>query len=143
MADPRAFISFDYDHDEESRRLFVGQGKRDSPTPFTIGDWSSKEVLPQRTWEQTIEAKIGRCNMVIVLVGHRTHSASGVRKEIAMAGRKDVPVFGVYVDRAGPLTSLPAGLQRNRTIAWKWDLIAAAITQMMGEGKNRPVLSRW
>jgi hypothetical protein len=138
MADPRAFVSFDYDHDEESRRLFVGQGKKKSPTPFVIGDWSSKDVLPQKTWEQTIETKIGRCNMVIVLVGRQTHSATGVKKEIAMADRKNVPVFGVYVDGAGTSTSLPTGLPRNRTIAWKWDVIAAAIRQMMGEGKNKP-----
>lgn len=95
MADPRAFISFDFDHDEVSRRLFVGQGKKDSPTPFAIGDWSSKDTLPQKTWEQTIAVKIGACNMVIVLVGKTMASASGVAKEIAMATAKDVPVFGV------------------------------------------------
>ena len=27
MADPRAFISFDFDHDETSRNLLVGQAK--------------------------------------------------------------------------------------------------------------------
>src|SRR4051812_26929463 len=112
MADPRAFVSFDYDHNEESRRLFVGQGKKDSPTPFAIGDWSSKDVLPQKTWEQTIETKIGRCNLLIVLVGRQTHAATGVKKEIAMASRKDVPTFGVYVDGATTLTVLPAGLAR-------------------------------
>jgi len=143
VADPRAFISFDFDNNEESRRLFVGQGKRNSPTPFVVGDWSSKDVLPQKTWEQTIETKIGKCNLVIVLVGRQTHSASGVVKEIAMADRKDVPVFGVYVDGAGTTTSLPRGLPRNRTIAWTWDGIAAAIKQMMGEGKNKPTVSRW
>lgn len=136
MADPRAFISFDFDHDETSRMLFVGQGKSDSPTSFIIGDWSSKEVLPQKTWEETIAIKVGRCNMLIVLAGLKTASASGVVKEIAMAHAVDVPVFGVYVNGAGTTTSLPAGLQRNRTLAWKWDLIAAMIQQAMGEGKN-------
>lgn len=143
MADPRAFVSFDFDHDEGSRKYFVGQGKKDSPTSFTVGDWSSKEVLPQKTWEQTIEAKIGQCHMVIVLVGRQTHSAAGVKKEIAMAARKDVPVFGVYVDGAGTSTTLPVGLPRNRTMAWKWDLIAAAINQMMGEGKNARTARRY
>ena len=136
MADPRAFVSFDYDNDETSRILFVGQGNKDSPTSFTVSDWSSKTVLPQKTWEQTIETKIGQTNMVIVLVGKKTASATGVVKEIAMAGRKNVPVFGVYVDGATTTTSLPVGLARNRVIGWKWDNIAAAIEQMMGEGKN-------
>ncbi len=35
MADPRAFMSFDFDHDEYQRTLFAGQAKN-SKTPFTI-----------------------------------------------------------------------------------------------------------
>jgi hypothetical protein len=138
MASPRTFISFDFDHDEKSRKYFVGQGKKDSPTPFTISDWSSKDVLPQKTWEQTIESKIGNCNLMIVLVGQKTASASGVVKEIAMAKRKNVPTFGVYIDGAGASTTLPTGLPRGRTIAWTWTGVAKAIKQMMGEGKNAP-----
>jgi len=136
LSDPRAFVSFDFDHDETQKKMFVGQGKSDSPTPFVVGDWSSKEALPQKTWEQTIELKIGMCNMVIVLVGRNMSSASGVAKEIAMAAVKNVPVFGVYVDGAGASTPLPPGLQRNRVVVWTWPTIAAAIEQMMGEGKN-------
>lgn len=136
MADPRAFISFDFDHDETSRMLFVGQAKN-SKTPFAIQDWSSKSALAQAEWEKVISAKIGKCNMVIVLVGKTMASASGVAKELAMAKLQDVPAFGVYVDGAGTSSNLPAGLPRNRTIAWKWDDVAAAITQMMGEGKNK------
>lgn len=53
-----------------------------------------------------------------------------------MAKGLSVPVFGVYVDGAGTTSTLPAGLQRNRTMAWNWKLIADAVTQVMGEGKN-------
>lgn len=137
MADPRAFISFDFDHNEESRRLFVGQGKSDSPTPFTIGDWSSKEALAQSDWEAKIKDKIGRCNMVIVLVGRSMATATGVVKEIAMAKELDVTIFGVYVHGATSTSTLPTGLQRNRTIGWTWTGIAAAVNQMMTEGKDK------
>jgi len=137
MADPRAFISFDFDHDEESRMLFAGQGKGSSPTPFTVGDWSSKQTLPQSQWEALIKDKISRCHMVIVLVGRYMTSASGVGKEITMAKELNVPIFGIYVDGATALSPLPPGLQRNRTLLWKWDAIAAAIKQMMSEGKNK------
>lgn len=136
MADPRAFISFDFDHDETQRMLFAGQAKN-SRTPFSIQDWSSKYPLPQRTWEETIEDKIGRCNMVIVLVGRFMASADGVAKEIAMAVRKDVPVFGVYVDSAGTSSNLPAGLSRSRVVAWSWPNISTSIDQVLREGKNR------
>ena len=136
MADPRAFISFDFDHNETSKNLFAGQSKN-SKTPFSVEDWSSKSSLPQSQWEALIKSKIGKCNMLIVLCGKTMASATGVAKEIAMAKEKGVPVFGVYVDGANATSNLPSGLQRNRTIIWDWDKIASAIDQMMREGKNK------
>lgn len=136
MADPRAFISFDFDHDETSKYLFVGQAKKDSPTPFTVSDWSSKSVLPQTQWEALIKDKINRCNLMIVLVGRSMATATGVRKEIQFAKDGNVPYFGVYVDGANSSSTLPTGLARNRVISWTWPGIAKAIDQMMAEGKN-------
>ncbi|MDR0909714.1 MAG: TIR domain-containing protein [Spirochaetaceae bacterium] len=136
MADPRAFISFDFDHNETEKNLFVGQTKN-SRTPFSIEDWSSKSSLPQAQWERIIADKINKCNMLIVLVGRTMASASGVAKEISFAKGADVPVFGVYVDGANTASNLPTGLQRNRTIPWDWEKIADAIDQVMGEGKNQ------
>jgi hypothetical protein len=136
MADPRAFVSFDFDHDEISRMLFVGQGKKESPTPFTVEDWSSKSTLPQAQWEALIAAKINRCHLVIVLVGRSMGTATGVGKEIQFAKAGNVPSFGVYVDGANTNSTLPTGLARNRVIAWTWTGVAKAIDQMMTEGKN-------
>jgi len=136
MADPRAFISFDFDHDETEKVLFVGQGKN-SKTPFSMQDWSAKSSMAQSKWEAIVKEKINKCNMVIVLSGKTMASATGVAKEIAMAKDRDVPVFGVYIDGANTSSNLPKGLQRNRTIAWKWDKISGAVDQMMTEGKNK------
>lgn len=136
MPDPRAFISFDYDHNCDEKILFAGQAKH-SKTPFNIEDWSSKSSLPEKEWEELIEGKIKKCNMLIVLVGKYMASASGVDKEIAFAKKNDVPVFGVYVGGANSNSNLPDGLQRNRTINWEWDAIASAVSQMMKEGKNK------
>jgi hypothetical protein len=136
LSDPRAFVSFDFDNNQTEKILFAGQAKKNSPTPFTVEDWSSKSSLPQSTWEAEITKKIAATNMCIVLVGRHIRSAGGVAKEVAMALSQDVPVFGVYVDGAGSASTLPNGLQRNRTMAWDWNLIAAAVRQMMTEGKN-------
>jgi hypothetical protein len=136
MSDPRVFISFDFDHDETEKVLFVGQSKN-SKTPFSIQDWSAKSSMAQSKWEAIVKEKINKCNMVIVLSGKTMASASGVSKEITMAKDQNVPVFGVYVDGANTTSNLPTGLARNRTIAWKWDKISDAIDQMMGEGKNK------
>lgn len=135
MADPRAFISFDYDNNSGEKLYFAGQAKN-SRTPFNIEDWSSKTHLPQKEWENLINAKINKCNFLIVLVGKKTYTATGVIKEITFAKSQNVPVFGVYVDEANANTPLPTGLQRNRTIEWNWKKIANAINQVMKEGKN-------
>jgi MTH538 TIR-like domain (DUF1863) len=136
MADPRAFVSFDFDHNESEKILFVGQSKN-SKTPFSIHDWSAKSSMPQTQWEAIVKEKINKCNMLIVLVGKTMASAFGVAKEIKMAKDQNVPVFGVYVGGADSSSNLPDGLQCNRTIKWEWDAIADAVTQMMGEGKNK------
>lgn len=136
MADPRAFISFDFDNNEADKILFVGQIKN-SKTPFFAQDWSSKGELPQHVWERQLEEKIGRCHLMIVLVGKSMGSAMGVAKEIGFARGQDVPFFGVYVDGAGTTSTLPAGLTRNRTIAWNWNKITDAVAQMLREGKNQ------
>lgn len=136
MANPRAFISFDFDNNEGQKKYFIGQAIN-SRTPFNIEDWSSKTHLPQQEWEKLISEKINKCNILIVLVGRSMSSATGVAKEIAFAKAQNVPVFGVYVDDANVNSNLPEGLQRNRTISWSWDAIANAIDQCMKEGKNK------
>lgn len=136
MSTPRAFISFDFDHNEKQKLYFIGQSKN-SRTPFSVQDWSAKSAMPQSQWEQIVEDKIKRCNMVIVLVCRNMSSAIGVRKEVEMAARNNVPVFGVYVDDANYLSNLPIGLARSRVVNWQWDKIAEKIDQMMEQGKNK------
>jgi hypothetical protein len=135
MADPRTFISFDFDHNETGKNLFIGQSKL-SKSPFNIEDWSSKSSLPQSQWEAIVKEKINKCHILIVLVGKTMASATGVAKEIQMAKDQNVPFFGVYVDGADTTSNLPSGLARNRTIEWDWKNISDAIDQVMKEGKN-------
>jgi CTP synthase (UTP-ammonia lyase) len=137
-SNPRAFISFDFDHNETEKHLFIGQS-RHSKTPFNIEDWSSKVALAQSVWEAKIEEKINKSNLLIVLVGKNTYRATGVTKEIDFAIEQNVPFFGVYVDGADVTTTLPAGLARNRVIGWNWNDIAAAVDQMMTEKKNKKI----
>lgn len=123
MKHPRAFISYDFDNNKELKELFAGQAKH-SRTPFNIEDWSSKEHLPQKEWEELIKAKINLCDMLIVIVGSKTYQATGVVKEIKFASDQGINVFGVYVDGANVFTPLPTGLQRSRVIKWDWLEIA-------------------
>lgn len=136
MADPRVFISFDFDNDKDQRILFVGQTKN-SKTPFDIQDWSSKTSLAQDKWEKEIKEKINKCNMLIVLSGENMATATGVVKEIKMAKEQNIPIFGVYVNGADSKSVLPEGLQRNRTVSWDWKKISNKIDEMMKDGKNK------
>lgn len=137
MANPRAFLSFDFDHDADYRVMLSGQGKAKSPTPYIMTDWSSKAALPQAQWETSIKAKINQCNLMIVLVGQYMGTAKGVATEIGMAKSQNVPYFGIYVHGANTSSILPTGLARNRIVSWKWDEIGSAIKQTMKEGKNK------
>lgn len=132
MIDPRAFISFDFDLNENEKHLFIGQAKN-SRSPFNIQDWSAKISMPESQWESIVEAKIKICDMLIVLVGKNTCNAIGVVKEIRMAHKYNVPVFGVYVGGANSYTNLPIGLSKNRVVDWSWDTIAVAIQQVLKE----------
>ncbi|MGF6595058.1 TIR domain-containing protein [Pseudomonas sp. 2835] len=135
MAEPRAFISFDVDHNSSDKILFAGQAWH-SKTPFSHEDWSAKSPMPQSQWEAIVREKINKTHLLIVLAGRHMATATGVVKEIEMARSQNVPIFGVYVDSANNTSPLPTGLNRNRVIAWTWEGIANAVTQMMGEGKN-------
>ena len=134
-AEPRAFISFDVDNNSDHKVLFAGQAWH-SKTPFSHEDWSAKEPMQQSEWEALVKAKINKTHFMIVLVGRHMATAGGVVKEIVMAKAQNVPIFGVYVDGATSSSTLPTGLARNRVIDWTWDGVAAAVNQMMGEGKN-------
>lgn len=137
MSDLRAFISFDFDHNEKHKRMFAGQCSKHSPTPFTAQDWSSKEALPQTQWERTIREKIGRCHMMFVLVSPTSHKARGVAKEIEMAIAQKAPLVGVYIAGANDATPLPPGLDRARTVPWEWKRITIEIERVLGKATNR------
>ncbi|MEI6143560.1 MAG: TIR domain-containing protein [Mariniphaga sp.] len=93
--------------------------------------------LLQSILEKSIEEKINKCNMLIVLVGKNMTTATGAVKEIAFAKKRNVPFFGIYVDDAYSTSNLHDGLQINRAINWKRNSIAYAINQMMKGGKNK------
>ena len=75
MAAKRAFISFDFDHDEDLRTLLVGQAKNPD-SPFEIQDWSVKEPMTG-DWKAKVRSRIRATNLTIVVCGEWTHTAAG------------------------------------------------------------------
>ena len=115
-APKRVFVSFDFDNDQQLKNLLIGQS-RNEVTNFNLADYSLKKSQPQRTWETAARARIKRSHMVLVLVGSRTHRASGVLKEVKMVREENIPIVQVTLAGSGNTRVADAG----RLYTWTWE----------------------
>ena len=125
MAKKRAFISFDYDHDEGAKIMLAGEARHpDSPFDFT--DASVKEHLPG-DWKEKIRQRMKTIDIVIVLCGEWTHSARGVADELTIAREKGKPYFllAAYGDKN--CTTPTSALASDKLYKWTWDNLKALV----------------
>src|SRR4051812_18920604 len=87
----RVFVSFDFDNDATLKAFILGQAKLPD-SPFEIENWSLDEPAPDRTWQEKARQRIGRADVVLVIVGPRTYQAKGVLAEVAIAQELNIPV---------------------------------------------------
>jgi len=88
------FFSFDAPDDRFLKEAAIGQ-TRNKSTPFKAQDKSLKKAQPQSKWEKAAERKIKSSELVMVMLGKKTHKAKGVKKEVELARKHDVPVVQV------------------------------------------------
>ena len=118
MAMKRAFISFDFDHDEELRDALVGQAKNPD-SPFTIADWSVKEPFTG-DWRAKVRDRIRRTDLTIVICGRYTHTAKGVAAELAITREEKKPYF-LLKGRPNYTCTKPGMARRSDKIyRWTW-----------------------
>src|SRR2546422_3530530 len=91
MPPKRAFISFDFDHDEDLRNLLAGQAKHPE-SPFEIKDRSLKEPL-SGDWKDKVRRRMDNVDVVIVICGQYTHLSTGVAAELTITREKTKPYF--------------------------------------------------
>lgn len=91
MAQKRVFISFDYDHDSFLKEALVGQSKNDD-SPFTLSDWSIKEHI-DTNWKEKARSRIRAVDVVCVICGEHTDTATGVSSELKIAQEESIPYF--------------------------------------------------
>lgn len=115
----RAFISFDFDHDEDLRNLLVGQAKYDD-TPFEIKDRSIKEHLTG-DWKDKVRRRLDNVDVVIVLCGEYTHTASGVAAELSLAREKNKPYFLLWGRNGKTCTKPTSAIATDQIYKWTWD----------------------
>lgn len=129
MAMKRAFVSFDYDHDDTLKTFLIGQSKHDD-TPFELADWSIKEAI-DKNWKDHARKRIKSVDVVIIICGEHTHTASGVSAELAIAQEENVPYFFLK-GYANLNCTLPVGAKTtDKLYKWSWDNLKALI-----EGKR-------
>ena len=87
----RAFISFDIDHDDGAKKMLAGQARLPD-SPFEFKDNSVKYHLTG-DWEQKVRRRMDNVDVVIVLCGTQTHTATGVSAELTIAKEKKKPYF--------------------------------------------------
>ena len=90
----KVFVSFDFDNDKVLKDFLIGQSKLED-SPFEVIDGSLKEAAPEKDWEEKANAKIKAADVVIVMVGPKTHKASGVLKEVMMANAARKKIFQI------------------------------------------------
>jgi len=118
MANKRAFISFDIDHDEGTKVMLAGQAKI-TDSPFDFKDNSVKEHLTG-DWKQKVRQRMDNIDVVIVLCGTMTHTASGVAAELTIAKEKKKPYFllAAYSDKHCTKPTSASAL--DKVYEWTW-----------------------
>ena len=115
----RAFISFDFDHDEDLKNALNGQAKNDN-SPFEIANWSLKEPLTGN-WQRKIEDRITQTSVVIVICGRHTHTADGVSIELNIARKLKKPYFLLRGRKEGGCNKPKAAATTDKVYDWTWD----------------------
>lgn len=125
MANKRAFISFDYDHDLEIKTLLVGQAKNPD-SPFDFKDSSIKEPLTG-DWKEKVRGRMDNIDVVIVLCGESTDSASGVAAELSIAKEKQKAYF-LLAGYADKTCKKPKTADKDdKVYKWTWENLKTLI----------------
>lgn len=119
MGKKRTFISFDYDHDLDLKNLLVGQA-RNTDSPFEITDMSIKETI-SKDWKANARQRIKGCDVVIVICGKNTDSATGVSAELKIAQEENVPYFLLYGRSNDNCVKPIAAKISDKIYRWTWD----------------------
>lgn len=119
MAKTRTFISFDYDHDSNLKTLLVGQSKNED-SPFEITDMSIKEAINE-DWKKKARTRIKGCDVVVVICGEHTDTATGVSAELTIAQEEKVDYFLLkgYSDKT--CVKPKAAKSSDKIYNWTWD----------------------
>ena len=85
MAKVGVFFSYEFKKNNDLYGSFFAQAKDESR--HGIRNYSLDKVHPPADWRVEAEKRIAQCNLVIIVVGQDTHTASGVAEKKKIAKR--------------------------------------------------------
>ena len=119
------FISFDYDYDSFLRDAVVSQAKNPD-SPFSIVDRSVKEPLTGDC-KTKVRGRISRADLVIVICGEHTHTATGVDVELQFAKDLNKPYFLLWGYKDKQCTAPKCASSTDKIYSWTWDILKKLI----------------
>lgn len=125
MAVKRVFTSFDFDHDADLRNLLVGQSKNPD-SPFEMANWSVKEPMTG-DWKEKVRKRIRACDLMIVLCGEHTDTASGVSTELRIAREESMAYFLLWGRSAKTCKKPKEARDSDKVYKWTWDNLKALV----------------
>ena len=121
----RAFISFDADNDSDLPVMLAGQAKL-GDSPFEFRDRSLKEPLTG-DWKEKVKRRLGNCDLMIVVCGEYTDTATGVAAELKLAKELNLPYFLLW-GRSDKTCVKPVSADASDKIyKWSWENLKSLI----------------
>ncbi len=125
MGKTRVFISFDYDHDDGLKVLLVGQSKN-ADSPFELADWSIKEAIDEN-WKAKARTRIKAVDVVVVICGEHTNTATGVSAELKIAQEENKAYFLLNGYSGRTCVKPLAAKSTDKIYKWSWPNLKALI----------------
>ncbi len=119
MGKTRTFISFDFDNDSDLKTLLVGQAKN-TDSPFEIADMSIKAAIDE-DWKKKARTRIKGCDVVAVICGEHTDTATGVSAEVKIAQEEGVGYFLLHGRSSKTCVKPKSAKSSDKIYNWTWD----------------------
>ena len=119
------FISFDYEHDEDTKILLAEQARLPD-SPFEIADASVREPLTG-DWGDKVRRRMDNIDVVIVICGEHAYLAKGVAEELMIAQEKNKPYFLLTAYAHRPCTRPTSAMSSDKVYEWTWDNLKTLI----------------
>lgn len=128
MFNKKVFISFDYDNDKDIKENLVAQ-TRQSFCSYEIRDESIKAPIDSK-WREEARQRIKNCDVVIVLCGEHTDTASGVAAELTIAQEENIPYFLLQGRRCKECKKPNHAKRSDEIHPWTWNTIDSLLKRL-------------